>query len=142
LGTDYLIKIYRLYSLKNRRVFYSQDVIFDKGPLSWLQETDNNTPLDDYIASLPDGPDDYEHANEFPAEQSSVIYRPEVYPSPQDLLATVEEDIQQAETAPKVVQARPRRTIKPTHKIREDAAVRGNQEFMQLSGTYATEQAS
>jgi transposase InsO family protein len=124
IGYGYSTKIYRLYGLKSRRVFYSQDVIFDEGPLSWLQDTDDSMALDDYIASLPNGPDDDEPANEFPAEQSSAIYRPEVFPSSQDLLATIEEDIQQAdiEAEPQVVQPRPRRAIKPTRKVRENAA--------------------
>jgi hypothetical protein len=126
---DYLIKIYQLYSLKSRRVFYSQDIIFDEEPLSWLQDTNNSISIDDYIASLPDGPDDHEPANEFPAEQSSAIYRLEVYPSPQDLLTTVEENIHQTKAAAEAniepeseaVQARPRRTIKFTRKVRENA---------------------
>jgi len=66
IGYGYSTKTYRLYSLKSRRVFYSQDVIFDEGPLSWLPRIIARRL--DYITSLPDGPDDHEPANEFPAE--------------------------------------------------------------------------
>jgi hypothetical protein len=34
IGYGYSDKIYLLYSLKSRRVFYSQDIVFDEGPLS------------------------------------------------------------------------------------------------------------
>lgn len=113
-------KAYQIYTLKSRRVFYSQDVDFDEGPLSWLQDKDDGAPIDDFLAELPDGPDDEEPADEFRAEPSSAIYRPEPYRSPEDLCTTVEEDIQQAE--PQQPNTRPRRVIKPSLKVRENAA--------------------
>jgi hypothetical protein len=120
IGYSQSTKIYRLYSVKSRRAFYSQDVTFDEGPLSWLQDGDKKS-IDDYLNDLPDGPDDDEPANEFPATESSTVYRPEPYQSPEDLLANVEEDTQ-PEPQPEQPSSRPRRTIKPTRKVRENAA--------------------
>jgi hypothetical protein len=79
IGYRYSTKAYQLYSLKSRRVFYSQDVNFDEGPLSWLQDKEDSTPINEFLGSIPAGPDDEEPTNEFPAEQSSAVYRPEPY---------------------------------------------------------------
>jgi hypothetical protein len=54
IGYGCSTKAYQLYSLKSRRVFYSQDVDFDEGPLSWLQDKDNSVPIDDFLAELPE----------------------------------------------------------------------------------------
>jgi hypothetical protein len=97
IGYKYSTKIYLLYSLKSRRVFYSQNVTFNERPLSWLQDTDDSVSIDEFVANLPNGPEDNEPAEEFPAEQSSAVYRPKLYQSPENFLATVKEDIQQAE---------------------------------------------
>jgi transposase InsO family protein len=91
----YSDKIYLLYSLKSRRVFYSQDIVFDEGPLSWLQDKDDSKSINDYLTVFQGLPDDeQEPADEFPTIESSTIYRPEPYQSPEDLMATVQEDIE------------------------------------------------
>lgn len=85
-----------------------------------MQDKDGSESIDDCLAGLPDWPDDEEPADEFPADESSGIYHPEPYQSLEDLLARIEEDIQLAGDQP--TQPRPRRTIKPTLKVRENAA--------------------
>ena len=62
-----------------------------------MQDKDGSESIDDCLAGLPDGPDDGEPADEFPADESSGIYHPEPYQSPEDLLASIKEDIQLAE---------------------------------------------
>ena len=93
IGYSDSTRIYRLYSVKSRRAFYSQDVTFDEGPLSWLQDGDKIS-IDEYLNDLSDGPENDKPANEFPATESFTVYRPEPYQSPEDLLATVEKDTQ------------------------------------------------
>jgi hypothetical protein len=51
--------------VKRGRVFYSQDVVSNEGPLTRLQDKDRSTPIDGFFIDLPEGPDDDELAGSF-----------------------------------------------------------------------------